>query len=103
MRGQSVRIAPWLKARPNLNRTTSPGWISAGSISRAVQMPVGRIVAGVEGLDQADVGVDADRQLGAVDADALEPGAVVIGRAEPGDGFRHHRGARGGMGHVVVS
>ena len=59
----------------------------------AVHHPVLRVGARVEALDQAEVAIDADEQHGAVDADALDVGHVMVGRADPGARGRDDRGA----------
>ncbi len=89
-----VTIPPCEKQRPYLNRITSAG-LRRGDGARAgeqeaeiallaaMQMPVARVGAGVERLDQAEVAIDAHQQHRAVAARALDVGHVMIGRADP--------------------
>ena len=97
-------MPPWAKQRPILNRITSPGR-GAVDLARAgeqeaeiallvaVQHPVAGVGPRVERLDEAEVAIDADQQHRAVDADALDVGRVMIGRADPGARRRDDGGA----------
>ena len=66
----------------------------------AVQVPVGRVVAGIDGRHQADGAVDGDQQVGAIDAGATDACPVVKRRARPGAGFGDDGGADR---HIAVS
>src|SRR5579859_2163010 len=67
---------------------------------RLVDVPVARIVARIEPLDQAGVGVDRQHEHGAVDADALDAGAVMPGRTHPGHRLGNDGRALFGHAHM---
>ena len=90
-----------------LDRATFRQWVGvltqdgqeAGFVS--VHVPVGRVMVKRHVRNQADGGKDADQQVGAVNADALEARGMVKRRADPLHSLDNNIGARGG--HTAVS
>jgi len=65
------------------------------ALRRAMEVPIGRVPRHVERVDQRDARrrEDADQQLRAIDARALDARLVVVGRAEPAPRFGDDGGA----------